>query len=135
MWSDSPGVISIEADGRLLPHRSGSARIMARSGGRSLEVRVSASSAASRVEVARSDRGPDVSLTVHPDRPALRLGEVRGFQALAASGPMPADWSSSNEQKVAHLQDHLFQGLEPGQAQVCARANGRRACTTVEVTP
>jgi hypothetical protein len=135
MWSDSPGVLSVAPDGRLLAHREGSARIVARNGGPPLDVRVRSSPSPLRAEPERPERNVEGALVVQPAHAAIRLGEIQGFQALTTAGPVPADWSSSNEQKVAHLQDHLFQGLEPGQAQVCARANGRRACTTVEVTP
>lgn len=135
IWSDSPGVVSVTPDGRLLAHREGSARVSARNGGPPLEIQVRLSAAPRQAGRDRAGQTEEVSLRVHPNRSAIRLGEIQGFQALTTAGPVPAVWSSSNEQKIAHLQDHLFQGLEPGQAQVCARANGRRACTTVEVTP
>jgi len=59
MWSDAPGVVSVEPDGRLLAHREGQARITARNGGPSLGVVVLVALASSRpAEVAVGSAEP-----------------------------------------------------------------------------
>jgi hypothetical protein len=140
MTSDAPDVVSVETDGRLLAHREGRASIRSASGGPSLAVTVRIASAGDKRAAAAAEKSGgagDVlgSLTLRPPKARLRLGEIQTFEALTPRGPVPGSWSTSNDRVVAHLQDHVFQGTEPGQAQVCARAAGRRACAAVEVTP
>jgi len=67
MWSDAPGVVSVEADGRLVAHREGRARVSARNGGPSLEV---------VVRVALASSGP-VGVTVGSAEPGQAKAGAR----------------------------------------------------------
>lgn len=134
VWSDTPDVVSVEPDGTLVAHQYGQARIISSSGGPQLEVRVRPAVPAARNPAAAANIGAE-PVTVMPDRATIRPGEVMAFQAHTPRGPVPATWASSDDRTVAHLQDQIFQGLNAGRAQVCARAMGRRACSSVEVIP
>jgi hypothetical protein len=133
LWSSDPDVVSIEQDGRLVAHRAGQAQISARNGGPALSVSVRTRHVEN--ETAPTEHASPERLTVKPARVRLKLGDVQSFEALTPAGPVPGEWTTSNDRKVAHLQDHVFQGLEPGWAKVCARAGALRACSSVEVTP
>jgi hypothetical protein len=137
MSSDAPEVVSVEPDGRLLAHGQGRATIRASTGGPLLRVEVAAVSEQADGETgSKSEGGRGAGApTILPAKARLRPGEVQAFQALTPAGPLVGAWSSSDERVVAHLQDHLFQGLEPGRARVCVLAAGRSACAAVEVTP
>lgn len=137
MASNAPEVVSVEADGRLVAHREGTARLRASTGGPELIVSVRLASLAGPTSGRTAQEGglPVAHLSVRPPRARLHLGDVQTFEALTAAGPFPVTWSTSNEVVVAHLQDHVFQGTAPGMAQVCANAAGSRACAVVEVTP
>ncbi len=144
MTSDTPEVVSVEADGRLLAHREGRAGLRSPSGGPVLTVTVRVASAATQGGASADQAGgananaagpPTGPLSLRPARAQVRLGQIQTFEALTPQGPVAVSWSSSDERVVAHLQDHLFQGTEPGLAQVCARTTGRRVCADVEVTP
>ncbi len=75
------------------------------------------------------------SLSVNPARARLRAGEVRAFQAFNRSGPVSAEWTSSDRRVAAPLQAGLFHARSAGRANICATALGRRACSSVEVSP
>lgn len=141
MISDAPDVVSVEPDGRLLGHRAGHATIRASTGGPALQVSVRDPQASRAAEPqvpgagARQEIASPGSMAVLPKNARVRLGQIVAFEAVTADGPAPATWASSNERTLAHLQDHVFQGTEPGAARVCARSAKQQACTAVEVTP
>jgi len=135
LWSNAPDIVSIEQDGRLVAHRPGQALVSARNGGPALSVVVRAQRADAEAASTPTELVSPGRLSVRPARVRLKLGEVQAFEALTPAGPVPGEWTTSNDQKVAHLQDHVFQGLELGSAQVCTRAGNQRACSSVEVTP
>lgn len=136
MSSDAPDVVSVEPDGRLLAHRAGTARVRSATGGRELLVVVSNTSrvGVAQVVIATQDE-PSPVLSVTPARIRLRPGQVQAFEARSQRGAVPVSWSTSNDQVLAHLQDHVFQAVEVGGARVCAVAGKVRACAGVEVTP
>jgi hypothetical protein len=135
IWSDAPEIVSVGPDGRLLAHRAGRAQVTARVGGPALIVVVRPRHVEPGTSMALAAASSPGLLSVKPARIRLKLGEIQAFEALTSAGPVASEWSTSNDQKVVHLQDHVFQGLELGTAMVCARAWHQRACSTVEVTP
>lgn len=141
LTSDTPEVVSVEADGRLLAHREGRAGLRSTSGGPALTVTVRIASElgpdANQAKATGRSRAliQEGALSLRPAKARVRLGQIQGFEVLTPRGPVAASWTSSNERIVAHLQDHVFQGTEPGSAQVCARTTGGRVCAAVEVTP
>lgn len=137
MASDAPDVVSVEADGRLLARREGRARIRSYTGGPELLVTVRVASVEERsgATTASGASLPVGPLSLRPAGARLRLGQIQAFEALTPRGPVAGSWSSSNDQVLAHLQDHLFQATALGRATVCASAAGGRSCAPVEVTP
>jgi len=71
--------------------------------------------------------------TVWPAHPQLVVGSVLSLEALSAEGPVDARWTSSAPRVVVALGGSLFRAVQPGEAEVCASANARRSCTTLEV--
>lgn len=121
--SDNPAVAAVRQGRVDAGDSAGSATIRARYAG--FEV---------RAEVVVSPSG-DLGLVLNPSQLKMRPGEVRQFQASTRSGPVPAAWDSRNPAVLALVQDGLFQAKAPGRATICASAQGRRACSKVEVTP
>ncbi len=74
-------------------------------------------------------------LSVSPARVRLRVGEVRAFQAFSRNGPVGAEWTSSDMRVAVPLQAGLFHARSAGRVSICATAQGRRACSSVEVSP
>ena len=75
------------------------------------------------------------SLSVSPGRARLKAGEVRAFQAFSRGGPVSAEWTSSDSRVAIPLQAGLFHARSAGRVSICAKALGRRACSSVEVSP
>ena len=74
-------------------------------------------------------------LSVSPPKVRLTVGEVRMFQAFGRNGPVGAEWTSSDRRVAAPLRAGLFHARSPGRATICSAARGRRACSSVEVSP
>lgn len=120
--SDGPGIATVR-EGRIdaggLP---GSATVRVRYAG--FEVRA-------EVTVSPQDTG----LALTPARARMRPGEVRLFQLGSRAGPQAGAWESRNPAVVALVRDGLVQARGFGRTTICATAQGRRACSNVEVSP
>lgn len=121
-WSTSAPEIASASNGTVYAgSREGTATLVAQYGGRNVLVRARVTAADAPV------------FSIRPHKPLLHAGEIVGFQALSRSGPLEAEWHSSNPSVVAHLAGGMFRASDRGESLVCATAPGRRACTTVGV--
>lgn len=75
------------------------------------------------------------SLSVNPASVRLRVGEIRAFQAFSRAGPVGAEWTSTDSRVAVPLQAGLVHARLAGRVSICATAQGRRACSNVEVSP
>jgi len=120
--SDSNGVVV--SDGR--------ATAFGKAGTYELVARVGGARATARVEVSED---PTNILNVKPEKKSVRVGQVFVIHAYRGASPVLAGWSTSNAKAVSSAGQGIFEAKRRGRAQVCARVDGKEACSQVEVKP
>lgn len=73
------------------------------------------------------------AFSIHPANVRVSVGRIISLEALSATGPIEARWTSGSPAVVASLGGNLFRAMSPGISKVCANAAPRRSCTSVEV--
>lgn len=73
------------------------------------------------------------AFAIHPANVRVSVGRIISLEALSATGPIEARWTSASPGVVASLGGNLFRAVSPGVSKVCASAAPRRSCTSVEV--
>jgi hypothetical protein len=133
--SDDPSIVTVDADGRLVGHVPGTTRVRARATGSTLLVTVAPPRRLS-AEGPSAHRlaGGVAPVSVRPAHPRAIVGAVLSFDAISRGGPLDADWTTSDERVLVHLQGNVFRTAAIGTAQACAHVARRTACTKVRVT-
>jgi hypothetical protein len=120
--SDTPSVVSVDANEKLVAHLDGRAL-----------VRMRGSSAALIVRVAHTS-----SIRIAPPPRALHPGGIARVEVLGDGGPLPSPmlhWQVTHPEVAIISQDGEIEGRSPGKTDVVASYGDLEARAAVEVLP